>query len=1126
METATRSRRGPWIFAALRGLRWRTPFQILFLLACVVGRTAVAAEPCVPQVAQVVSMQGVVEIRRAGQTNWTRVEQLDAHLCQGDRLRAGTRSRAALLIHPQALIRVDQDTTIELHVTPEETRVAFESGAVYSISRTPRRYRVITPYVNAGVEGTEFLVTVGSNYAELAIYEGRVAAEDLVGERGALSLLHDGQAARFARGAPAVARVLVNPVDAVQWALYYPPLDGTPMAELADCERLSAAARTSCLAARASALLRLGRVDEAERDIAAAESAAQPTAETLALAAIIRLAKNDKPGALALAERAVGQDGNSPRAWLALSYARQAGFRLEEALHAASRAAELQPASSIAHARRAELLLSLGRIREAEAAALVAVQENLVDSRARTVLAFVRLARFDADKAREHFKQALVLDPSDPLPRLGLGLAAIRQGKLAEGRREIEIAVALDLQSSLLRSYLGKAYSDESRDTLAGVQLERAMLLDPRDPTPWFYNAIRLQALNRPGEALVELRESIERNDNRAVYRSRLLLDQDQAARSASLARIYADLGFDELAVTEGRYALLGDPGSFSAHRFLAEAYLQSPGLEIARTSEVLQSQLLQPVNAAPLSPRLQQIRSPTLPGSGPVTPSFQEFNPLFARDRHAFSVSGTGGSSDTWSDEIVYGFYSGQRSFQLGQYHHETDGLRVNADLRQDLYRAFYQEDLSPQTSLQTELSYADTRSGDTRFQFEPGTFSPLQRGRLEVATVRLGARHSWDPSSLLIASLISQRRETRFADAVVSPVFRVDFDNASKIHNYTGELQYQKRGELGDLVVGGGLFGQNDTGVARSTLDLVGPPPPMVATTPIDTKLHSANAYAYGQLGQPSRARLVLGLGVDYLERRTATRSTEDTEVNPKLGAVLPVGSGTTFRFAAFRGMKRLPAVNASIEPTSVAGFNQVFDDLSRTVFWRYGAAVDQTWGKRHFAGLELTRRNLRIPDAIVAGTDEDRIEWLHRAYWSWLVTPRLAAGAELRAEKLERRNTPPSGPVFVPVDIDTNALPFTLTYHAPSGMFARARASFVDQEIVSRNSFGAQSRLRDRFSVVDLSIGMRLPGRRGLVSLEVNNLFDESFVYRDTAFEGVPRVPLYAPERTVFARLQLSL
>jgi hypothetical protein len=51
---------------------------------------------------------------------------------------------------------------------------------------------------------------------------------------------------------------------------------------------------------------------------------------------------------------------------------------------------------------------------------------------------------------------------------------------------------------------------------------------------------------------LQHLQESMRLNDNRAVYRSRLLLDSDLAARSASLARIYNDLGFQQRALVEG----------------------------------------------------------------------------------------------------------------------------------------------------------------------------------------------------------------------------------------------------------------------------------------------------------------------------------------------------------------------------------------------------------------------------------------------------------------------------------------------------------------------------------------------------------------------------------------------
>src|SRR4029079_10532717 len=81
------------------------------------------------------------------------------------------------------------------------------------------------------------------------------------------------------------------------------------------------------------------------------------------------------------------------------------------------------------------------------------------------------LAQIDTKKAREDFNAAIERDSSDPLPRLGLGLAIIRKGKLKEGREELEIAVALDPTNSLIRSYVGKAYYEENtkeRDTLAG----------------------------------------------------------------------------------------------------------------------------------------------------------------------------------------------------------------------------------------------------------------------------------------------------------------------------------------------------------------------------------------------------------------------------------------------------------------------------------------------------------------------------------------------------------------------------------------------------------------------------------------------------------------------------------
>ena len=82
---------------------------------------------------------------------------------------------------------------------------------------------------------------------------------------------------------------------------------------------------------------------------------------------------------------------------------------------------------------------------------------------------------------------------------------------------ETEIAASLDPNNSLFRSYLGKAYYEEKRGKTASTQFSMAKELDPNDPTPWFYDAILKQSVNRPVEALHDLQKSISLNDNRAV---------------------------------------------------------------------------------------------------------------------------------------------------------------------------------------------------------------------------------------------------------------------------------------------------------------------------------------------------------------------------------------------------------------------------------------------------------------------------------------------------------------------------------------------------------------------------------------------------------------------------------
>jgi tetratricopeptide (TPR) repeat protein len=344
------------------------------------------------------------------------------------------------------------------------------------------------------------------------------------------------------------------------------------------------------------------------------------------------------------------------------------------------------------------------------------------------------------------------------LPRLGLGLAKIRESNLTEGAREIEIAASLDPNSALIRSYLGKAYYEQKREGLSATEFGNAKELDPKDPTPWFYDAILKQTTNRPVEALHDLEKAIELNGHRAVYRSGLLLDQDLAARSASLGRIYGDLGFEQLALVEGWKSVNTDPGNYSAHRLLADSYAALPQHGIARVSELLQSQLLQPLNITPVQPELAESNLLILEGAGPAVPAFNEFNPLFTRNRLALQASGVIGSNNTYSDELTQSGISGKFSYSLGQFHYQTDGFRENNDLTQDIYNVFAQGSLSPTFSVQAEYRHRELEHGDLNFNFDLDEFEPSFRRNLRTDTARIGAHYAPTPRSDFIASVIYQ--------------------------------------------------------------------------------------------------------------------------------------------------------------------------------------------------------------------------------------------------------------------------------------------------------------------------------------------------------------------------------
>lgn len=1002
---------------------------------------------------------------------------------------------------------------------------------------------VSTPYLNGLIDGTEFALEVGPSNATLMLLEGHVRVANASGQVA----LSSGQMASAAAGAAPVQSMIVSPRDAVQWAIHFPAMpagqDSSGPASEAIRASLDAARRGDLEAAfaaldrvdpsmvdagflvhRAALLLRVGRVEEARADVGRALALAPGNSAALTVRSVIATATGRVDDALVDAQSAVQSAPRSSAAYVALSYAQQSRFDLPAAYASIEKATDVEPSDAIAWARRAELASSFGGTEDALAFARRASELDPAVSRSQTVLGFGYLLRSDARAAEEAFRAAIALDQADPYPHLGLGLALISTGDLATGRAELDVAVSLDPNRSLLRSYLGKAYFEERREDLYEQQFDIARQLDPQDPTPWLYSAIALQATNRPGEALQALQQSIALNDNRAVYRSRLLLDSDLAARSASLARVYADLGFQQLALVEGWHSVAIDPTNFSSHRFLADSYSALSRHEIARVSELLQSQLLQPVSLTPIQPRLGESDL-FLAGSGAAAGplSFNEFGSLFTRDGLSTQASAILGGDATRATEGVVSGVHDDFSFSLGAFHYETGGYRDNGDQIDDILVAFVQYALSPDTSVQAEYRYRDAERGDLQQRFFASELYPGQRSPLETHNLRVGLRHDFSPASTVLVSVVHSDAEFgAFDTAPFVALGFITFIGVEDPQKATGlEVQHLFRGERFNLTWGGGYFDRS--GTSRFTIRTSDAPPDDVIPVPDqDADLKHSNAYAYGSAELGHGLTLVLGVSAEHSDGSDDVEAGGGgTDVNPKVGLLWTPGARTHVRAAAFRATKRPVISNQTIEPTQVAGFNQFFDDFNATRSWRYGLAVDHQLGDGVFIGGEATRRDQDVPatDQFGEGTDARWEDMSVRGYALWSVTWSVALRAEVEHERLTRDIEITDG--FKRAK--TTRVPLGLTWNLPSGFGGSVLATFVRQEGVFESIFDATLRDgEDSFCVVDISFRYRLPALHGFVSVGISNLLDEDFRYFDTDFVN----PRFRPERIAFGSLTLAL
>lgn len=1078
---------------------------------------AQATSLCREEAAFIVSLQGIVELRRANEVQWQQAG-MDTILCAGDSIRVRTNSRAALRLRNDGMLRLDQKTSLTFppaQTEPGKSLLDLFEGAIHIITRTPKPFKVRTPFVNASVDGTEFYVGLEQDTAKVVVYEGKVTASN---ELGSVAL-SDHEAAIATRDQAPRKEIIVRPADAVHWALYYPAI--------ADYVHGDNAAANDVVR-QTGRLLMTGQADEAQQLLMQTLKVEPNDGDVHALLAIIAVVQNEKAQALEYATRAVSLNPRSATALLAQSYVQQAHFDIEAALGSVQQALEHNAQQALTWARLAELQMSLGQLDHALEAAQQAVKLQPELAKTQTMLGFARLLQIDTRTAKEIFQRAIVLDQADPMPRLGLGIALIREGELEQGRIELEIAASLDPANSLIRSYLGKAYFEEKRYPLASTQFDLAKERDPKDPTPWFYDAIQKQTQNRPVEALRDIQKSIELNDNRAVYRSKFLLDRDEAARGSSLARIFENLGFERRAVMETAKSLSFDPANHSAHRFLSDTYANIPRHEAARVSELLQAQLLQPINVNPVQPHMAVADLNIITNTGPSSPGFNEFAPLMERSKPQLVTSGILGSNGTLGDEIVFSRFNERTSISLGQFHYETKGFRTNNDQNHDIFNVFAQHALTSKLNIQAEVRTRSSDQGNLLQNFDRPSDNPRDaqnriRRKIDEDSVRLGAKYDIAPNQNIIASGQFNNRRSEDVDPFISST--ADKHSAFKAEAFQTEIQYQFRSHRFNALAGSGIyrasFDQNTRGINSITGE-----PCCFGTLDghsENNRDNKTNGYIYTNLNFTPNLNATAGFSYDFYKLREIPID----RFNPKFGLQWNLTSYFRLRMAWIETIKAPLATNQTIEPTQVAGFNQLFDDINGTKSRRMGIGLDAHYKNKVLSGFEISNRDLSIPifsDSTISklsGQDHDFIDQKENLYYGYLygiLHKNWTVKSEVRFEKLSR--APKSDELS---QLDTLSMPIGIDYFSPQGIFANLTGTFVHQKVIRRGEINDGV---EKFFLVDASVGYRLPKRMGILSLEARNIFDETFLFQNINIQTSQSVASrFVPMRTIFARVTLN-
>lgn len=1142
---------------------------------------------------RVLQKDGLIELSTDGGQRWIRTD-VNQRLRVGDRLRTGPNTRASLVWADSKVLTTSPLTEIEViaPVASGEPGVHVWRGILWFFDRDqPGRARIKAAGAVAGVKGTEFVVSVamvnGAAESTFSVVDGTVEVQN---EFGSVTLSNAQQAVVGPGQMPRRTPGFVTE-NLLQWAFYYPGILNPEDLPFSDAEKAGlseslTAYRSGDLLAALSAVrgrapqsenesvyyaalfLSAGQVEESEALIRTVDQAGpSELARRVATALRVLMAAVKRAPAPAAPEPTLATE------LLAASFHEQSQAQgdatLRKALALAREAANLAPNSGFAWARIAELEFSFGNMERAMGALDRSLSLSPRNAQALTLRGFVLASRNQPREAIDWFDRAIRLDSFLANAWLGRGLCRIRRGEHGSGREDLLVAAALEPQRATLRSYLGKAYGDAGDLNRALYELELAQRMDPGDPTAWLYSALIKADYSRINEAIRDLERSQVLNDNRSLYRSRLLLDQDRAVRSADMAMLYDDAGLGDVALAEASHGIIADYANYSAHLFLANSYLiaretiSSPRFQTAAASEFLLARILGPADGRLLAQSAGR-NEPTM---------------LFERDGLGFSSRTEYQSSGLWYQSAVqFGTYGNSSYAVQGDFLWDP-GETPHREREFRFFSATFKHQVTLRDSLLLDIRDTWHQHENSDRPYDPrltaAGFRALERQEPDLI---VGWNHEWSPEhrTLFAASQINRSFDYTAAHAGVylltgdagatDGFFGTDLAQEYEIESRFSTLEVQHLFATARTRTIVGLRGNYITdrtasrhvlnsGNASSLESYFGTVPGTVVDeqSGIETKAFRVSPYIYEHWQILDRLWLIAGISYDHQTLPGNTRfapvaDNDDTrqQLSPKAGFTWTPAPRWIFRGAYAQSLGGVELdENLRLEPVHLGGIiyahanafpSSLVGPVAGARSETSGLAVEHRWSSNTFvnaSALWLRSRGERDVGAYrrdLVGTVgpntqlEERLrfdELSGRLSIHQLIGERWTVGVRYEVTGAQFRRTHPTVSDTINfADVRTTRAVLHVAgvdalYRHPSGIFAAASADWWAQRFSASSGL-----LEDDFPFTRISLGYRFPRRRAELTVGVLNVTDQ-----DYRLHPLNLYPELARERTIFTRLDLS-